>query len=292
LQRRLIPDLGSLLVTEVDPGLIYDWLGQHPNVKLRRAVLGLVLQHAVRTRHLAANPMREVGRSPVRVGAKPARRPRALTRDDLDVLREAVQAWEDRENAIEGKRNTWMPLKDGILLQLATGTRIGELLAVRRCDVRIDTEKGTGLVAITGTMKPITGQGLVRGAVKTEQSEAAIPLPAVAVEMLAKRFMDTPDDVASLAPVLPSRAGTFIWPHNFRRAFREARSLATKDLSWVVPHSLRATAGSQAYHQGGLPMASAFMRNSEEVAERHYVDRGAVPDVTDALHCLLEGWSG
>lgn len=97
-------------------------------------------------------------------------------------------------------------------------------------------------------------------------------LPDVVVAMLRDLLDDLPAGTeSSMAPVLTSWRGAFLWPANVRRAWRDARALSLDvDLSWVTPHTLRKTAGTSVAEVSGVLAASKFLgQSSTRVFEQH-----------------------
>lgn len=287
VRRYVKPGLGELSVREVSPGVAARWLralGIQP--KLARTVLTQVLDVAVLDGAIDDNPVRKV---PSIVKDDTERKsPRALRAAELLAVRNAISSWE--ESVTSGHKTKWLPLRAAIVLQLVTGTRIGEVLAIRWCDVDLDA----GLVNVTGALTPVTGVGLVRGDVKTPAGYRGILLPEPVVELLRSMLADLPEGTdRSIAPVLRSWKGTWVWPNNVRRAWREARSMSTEvDLSWVTPHSLRKTAGTSVAEVAGVLAASKLLGQSgTRVFEQHYMDRAAVRgDHREVLGGLVDGW--
>jgi integrase len=80
---------------------------------------------------------------------------------------------------------------------------------------------------------------------KTAFSWRLITLPDFAVTLLRRYIAErTP---AKGEPVLPSHAGTFRSPNNFRRHMREA--LPGTGFEWVTPHTFRRTATQAEGHR-------------------------------------------
>ena len=97
-------------------------------------------------------------------------------------------------------------------------------------------------------------------------------LPDVVVAMLRDLLDDLPASTeSSMAPVLTSWRGAFLWPANVRRAWRDARVLSLDvDLSWVTPHTLRKTAGTSVAEVSGVLATSKFLgQSSTRVFEQH-----------------------
>lgn len=97
---------------------------------------------AVRHEALPRNPLDSVSRL-----HKPKRTPPALTPAEVNAIRAVIKVWEQT-------RGTCGPNPDGQLGQivevmLGTSARIGEVLAIRRCD--LDVTVNPALLRITGS---------------------------------------------------------------------------------------------------------------------------------------------
>ena len=98
-----------------------------------KVVLGAMLGLAVRHNALAVNPVQQTSRI-----YRERSDPRSLTPADIRADREALRAWAVKERP--GPRSsTDMP--DIIDLMLATGARIGEILAVRWVDAETASQQ-------------------------------------------------------------------------------------------------------------------------------------------------------
>jgi hypothetical protein len=92
------------------------------------------------------------------------------------------------------------------------------------------------------------------------------------------------DLTGSTSPVFPSTRGTFIWPNNAHRAWREARAQVSVDISWLIPHNLRKTVGTAAAQAAGVVTAAAMLGHTPKVFEQYYLDQEH--DAVDATHAL------
>lgn len=218
-----------------------------------RTVLSYVLGQAVKHEVLAANPVRELDR--IEGKAKAAR---ALTSEE----RRRLLSWMDdgcdsdpcicRDGTVckEQRAARRRDLPDLIRFMLGTGVRLGECLAVRWCDVDLDgvpvDDAGelrlVPVVAVTGNIVRVKGEGLRRHDGKTEKSLRIVPLPQFVAAMLAGRPRDGDED-----PVFPAtrRSGGMGWkdPSNTTAWIRDVRSGA--GMTWpVTSHTFRKTAAT------------------------------------------------
>lgn len=117
---------------------------RHPSRAHRaRIVLSQVFDLAVRHDAVAKNPVGDA--APVR---RPRKKVRSLDLDQLRALRASVANWRTGENVYRPKPDG--RLADVIETLLGTSARIGEALAIRKCDVDMSVSPPT--VTISGTL--------------------------------------------------------------------------------------------------------------------------------------------
>jgi integrase len=267
--------IGDLQLREVTPGTL-DWFvsreatEQASKARMLRMVLRGMFSLAIRMDAFdGVNPATEVS-----VAASKREAVRALSLDELRAYRERVREWEQDSGRSprQGGRRRARGMLDLVDIQLATGARIGELLALRWPD--IDLEAAAPTATISGTVVRLPGRvadggGLVRQShPKTDAGWRTVTLPGFAVATLMRLKVSAdpnPHDV-----VFPSERGTLRDPHNVRRQLRDARGdeFAEREASL-------ADAAAQLGHSG------------TEVTTRHYVQRAQVaPDLTRVLDLL------
>jgi integrase len=282
LESTVLPAVGGLRVREATTGRVDRFLKAlaptPAKARLARVVLGGLLGVAVRHDALSTNPVRGAARLP---GSH--RRPRALSLDELAALRDGVRRWQADPHQRGPKRAP--DLLDVVDLLLATGARVGEVLAIRWSDVDLSAERPT--LTVTGTVIQVRGEGLRRqGHPKTASGLRTIVLPRFAVDTLMRLRLaadGNPHDV-----VFPSSVGTLRSPNNFRRQWRSAR--AACGFEWVTPHTYRRTVATLLDRERGTKDAAAQLGHSATaVTERHYVERAAIaPDASDVLEALAD----
>src|SRR4029453_10045235 len=103
----------------------------------------------------------------------------------------AVRRWVNADRP--GSRATG-DMADIVDLMLATGCRIGEILALRWSDLDLDGDLPT--LTVSGTIKTETGKGTYRKSTpKADASPRTIVLPRFAAELLrVRRQFATPND--------------------------------------------------------------------------------------------------
>lgn len=271
LDRHLAPAVERLRLREVTPQtadrIITTISERHGSGTARtcRTILSQIMGEAVRLDAIDSNPVMAT-RAPR--AAKPE--PRALTPAELAALREAVTAYETR-----GRSKS--DVSDVFEVQLATGMRIGEVLALRWQDV--DLAAGTVTVAGTVARTAERPRRVFRqDRPKTSSSWRTLRLPGFGLDVLMRRSLTPLDKVL----VFPSRAGTVRDPESVERTLRRIR--AGIGLDWVTTHTLRRTVATTL---GTPEAASAQLGNGASVARRHYLQRPDVaPDAREALESL------
>ncbi|WP_240183656.1 tyrosine-type recombinase/integrase [Leifsonia aquatica] len=245
-----------------------------------RVVLRLALGLAVRHEVIPRNPMDHVSRL-----RRPARVPDAFEDSDIDLIREAVRAWEERK-VVAG------PKPDGQLGQivevlLGTSVRIGEVLAIRIRDV--DLRSTIPTVRISGTIVSNTGQPTRRqDHPKTSRSVRTIALPKFVIVAirgrLKSRLSIDPD-----ALLFCNRNGDPLTTNNVRRRLRDVMDKA--GLKGVTPHRFRRTGATAINEAGGIDLAAELLGHTDpRITAQHYIARNDL--VNPATARMLEARFG
>jgi integrase len=173
-------------------------------------------------------------------------------------------------------------MADIIDLMLATGARIGEILALRWVDIDLDAERPT--VTINGTIKTEPGRGTYRKASpKSDASVRTVALPGFAVAMLQRRRSATGENPS--AAVFPTRNGTWQQVNNVERRWRQIRH--GTGLDWVTPHTFRKTVATLISERVGAEAASQQLGHSYPAITREfYIAKPAI--AADVAHLLDE----
>lgn len=277
LHRFIEPALGEVLLVEVTvsrvDGFLRTLAHKTPSAaRMSKVVLSHMFTLAVQHDALRTSPVREV-RLP-----KTQRKPvQALSVDEVTVLRKALRAWVD--DPAGHKRSVDIP--DAVDLMLATGMRIGEVLALRWSEVDLGEQP---TVTVSGTLTYTRGEGLRRQPrTKTDAGHRIIPLPAFAVDVLLRRSVDAVPTEPNA--VFTSGRGTFLWPNNVRRTLRSALE-HVEALHGVSPHTLRKSVATLIDAEATLEQAAAVLGHSgTQVTSKHYIAKAAqAPDVTEILN--------
>lgn len=281
VERSIRPALGGLRLHEATTGRIEVYLKavKAPSiVRDSRTVLRQAFALACRHDAVQHNPVSDTSRPPAAV-----RRAKALSVDEVQTLRARVRAWQADQHLGPKRAHDLAEILDVLI---GTGSRIGEVLALRWQDVGVG-DNGMTTVTIAGTVVEMPGQGVVRqGHTKTSSGYRTVVVPAFTVAALDRqrhRGILSADDL-----IFPTRNGTPRSPSNVRTWWRKVRG---EEFGWVRPHDFRKTVGTMVEREMGLSAASAQLGHSgTAVTERHYIERAAVaPDVRRVLDRYGDG---
>ena len=228
-----------------------------------RVVLRLALSLAVRHEIIPRNPIDHISRL-----RRPARTPDVFEDSEVSLIRDAIQAWEERPIKAG-------PRPDGQLGQivevlLGTSVRIGEVLAIRLRD--LDLRGAYPTVRICGTIISRKGEPTHRqNHPKTSRSVRRIVLPQFAVkairERMRRRLSIDPD-----ALLFCNRNGDPLTTNNVRRQLRSIMDQA--GLEGVTPHRFRRTGATTIYEAGGLDLAAGLLGHTDpRITQQHYIMR-------------------
>ncbi len=269
------PAIGNIRVREATAGRLERLIkaqGSHSRRKKTKTVLKMMFDAAVIDDALPANPVTST--SQLRGHKKQVQ---ALSVEDLNAVRSAVDAWMTKKRP--GPRpNTDMP--DIVDLLLATGCRIGEVLALRWSDV--DFAATPPIIAVTGTIKTETGKGTYRKAKpKTDASQRTIALPPFAIDVLMRRRIEQASNHYNA--VFATRNGTWHQVGNIERRWRTIR--ADTGFEWVTPHTFRKTVATLIDRLVDSATAARVLgHTSDVITKEFYIEKNrAAPDVTHIL---------
>jgi len=263
----LLPAFEHFTVREITVGRVERWLTAQRGFSYARAshskkILSLVMGVAVRLEAIDRNPVAGTRRI-----KRPPGAPVAIERVELDVIRDAVATWR-RDSATLGPRPDGQ-LEAIIEVMVGTSARIGEALAIRTCDVKLDVPQPT--VRIAGTIVSPKGAPTYRqDKPKSAKAVRTVAVPSFTVDALRRRL----DEVGDLPPehlIFFSRNGTPLTTANVRRRLREA--LRAAGVEAVTPHAFRRTVATVIDREGGLDLAAELLgHTSTAITKLHYVE--------------------
>ena len=246
----------------------------HPaTARHSKIVLTGIIGLAVRHDALHSNPIRDVG--PIKLAVKNVK---ALSVRDVQKLRTVIGTWQEDPDHQGRPRAT--DLLEVLDIFLATGARIGEVLAIRWQDIDLHAEPPT--ITISGTVVMERGRGAYRqDHPKTKAGFRTMKVPPFAAQTLHRKFaaeQPKPEDM-----LFPSSTGTVRSPHNFRRQWRDAR--AGSAYEWVTPHVFRKSVATLIDQEYSSKHAAAQLGHSgTAITEKHYIAKASEsPDLTAAL---------
>lgn len=265
LDTHVLPRLGSLTVRETTTERLADAIEDIARVHRTQAVRSLtvlrgMLDFAVRYGAIPFNPADAVRRPRV-----PKKAPVALAGDQIIAVREAIRLYRVGPHHLGPRPDG--NLAAGFDLMLGSGTRIGEALALRWCDVDLDD----ATITIEGTMVDISGQGVTRQAFpKTSTSRRTLRLPPFAVQALRSRL---PRAAGPDSPVFATRTGEHMTPHQFRSQLRVV--LAANGMTGqLTPHTLRRTVATAIERGRGVDDAASVLGHAgTAVTTAHYIEK-------------------
>ena len=256
----------------------------YSTAKQARTVLSLAFGLAVRYDAIPRNPVRDTVRL-----QKPPSQAQALTVEQIDVIRTATRSWR-RGVGFAG------PPPDGQLEQvievmLGTSARIGEVLAIRKCDVDVTDSPAT--VRICGTIVSPKGKPTHRQPhPKTQKSTRTVSVPSFAAEVLRQRLVliagEEPEHL-----IFFSRNHTPLTTNNIRRRLRAV--LEDVEIEGVTPHSFRRTVATFLDRASGPDLAAEMLgHTSSKITREHYIqpDETVDPVTAEILEALAPRWGG
>jgi integrase len=279
LTKVVIPELGGLRVREVTISRLDLFLVRLRATSVSRqrktkVVMGAMPGMAVRHDALAVNPVQQTSRI-----HREKSETRSLTLEDLDTVRKALRTWTAKQRP--GPKAS-SDMADIIDLMLATGARIGEILALRWADVVLDAARPN--LTINGTIKTEPGKGTYRKASpKSDSSVRTVALPDFAIAVLQRRrgaARENPNDA-----VFPTRNGTWQQVNNVERRWRQIRQ--DTGLDWVTPHTFRKTVATLISERVDAETASQQLGHySPAITREFYISKPAI--AADVAHVLEE----
>ncbi len=268
MRRLVLPAFAGLTLREIGVARCDQFLKQLANQSYSRArharvVLRLALGLAVRHEVLPRNPMDHVARL-----HRPASTPSALTPAEVNAVRAAITYW-------EAGRSYSGPRPDGQLgaiveVMLGTSARIGEVLAIRRCDV--DVTSATPSIRIAGTIVSQRGESALRqDHPKTAKSRRTVAIPSFTAEAVRRRLARLKDSSPD-ALLFCTRKGTPVTTNNVRRQLRHVLDLA--GIAGVTPHMFRRTVATAINEHGGVELAAELLGHTDpRITIQHYIRR-------------------
>jgi integrase len=283
----ILPHLKSLRLREVTVGRADQFIKKQATVSYAHAkhskrMLSMMFNFALRHDAVHHNPVAGTARL-----KEPNRRPKSLTYEQVEQVRRAAATWRTGKS-VSGPRPDGQ-VRDVIEVMLGTSDRIGEALALRVCDVD-DSRRGESLpmrVTVAGTLVSIKGKGVYRQDFpKTSNSRRTLEVPEFTAEVIRRRLKVIEEKGMGTDHLLFfTRNDTPLSMNNVRRTLRKMLADAGLNHLEVTPHSFRRTSGTTIARATDAKTAAEVLGNTEEVAERHYIEpEQPKPNPMPAIH--------
>jgi len=224
------------------------------------------IEHGV----LAFNPVRDAKALPV-----PPRKESVLTPEQLVVVRDLVRSWRAGGER-HGPRPNAAILENVMWIMVGTSARIGEVLALRRCDVDVTANPPKVLVAATITQT--RAEGLRRKpAPKRTRQKRRIALPSFAAAAIRRQLTDAGRDRESY--LFATKTGRPLSVSNFERLIRsfvddnaDVLTDAGIEAGEFTTHIFRRTAATMIESVAGITLAARLLGHAgEQVTRASYV---------------------
>lgn len=254
--------LREISISKVDRFLKAQAKVSYSRAKHAKVVLNLALGLALRYEAISRNPV--LGTSRLR---RPPSQVMALTVDQIEAIRHAVRTWRCAQGLSGPKPDG--QLEAIIEVMLGTSARIGEVLAIRKCDVDVTCTPAT--VRICGTIISPKGKPTFRqDHPKTAKSRHTVSVPTFTAEAVRQRLVFVRQEDRDHL-LFYSRNHTPLTTNNVRRRLRAILSAAGID--GVTPHSFRRTVATVLNRAGGADLAAELLgHTSSEITKRHYIE--------------------
>jgi integrase len=259
---------GGITVGDCTPGRLERHLAQveaahgYTDAKQLRTLLGYALDYAVRDNVITYNPARSTKPLP-----KPPSEPKNVAQPLDPALLPAVM-----KALLSSEECAKKDLTDPILMHLATGLRVSEVLGF----VWPDFDPEAKAITPTGRIVWEKGEGLLRVPITRSSHKGTaevIDLPDYAVDMLTARAQEERPNKLDL--IFPSTVGTMRDPSNFASQWRGVRD-DLEHLAGTTGHSFRKTLSDLTADKSGDPRVAADVLGHKDVSTtlRHYLSKG------------------
>jgi integrase len=179
-------------------------------------------------------------------------------------------------------------LEQIIEVMLGTSARVGEVLAIRKCDVDVTMSPAT--VRICGTIVSPAGKPTHRQRhPKTTKSTRTVSVPTFTAEVLRQRLVTVAADPPEHL-IFFTRNRTPLTTNNVRRRLRAV--MAEAGIDGVTPHSFRRTVATVLDRAGGADLAAEMLgHTSSKITKQHYIepDETVNPMTAEILEALGPG---
>jgi integrase len=246
-----------------------------------RSVLSQVCATGIEWEILTANPVRDARRLPL-----PEKKTAVLTPGQLTEVQRLMRAWRAGEGA-SGPRPNVALLENAMWIMVGTSMRIGEVLALRRCDVDVTADPPTALVDATLRYDREHGQSR-KPAPKRTRQRRRIALPSFTAAAVRHQLGVTETGPAVF--LFATRTGRPLSVSNYERLLRgfvddnhaALRRLGI-DVDQFSTHIFRRSAATIVEAAAGITLASRLLGHAnEQVTRASYVVSAEMVDPATA----------
>lgn len=284
--KRLLGAAGAVPLEKVDAGFVNDLLRAIVETnglsaaRVMRKTLSGVMKMAVGRGAISHNPVRDALYLPALEKSESA-----LTPEQMRLLKTALREW-----GTNGRTRTdWKRLRDALDIMVGTSARVGEVLALRRCDVDLMR----GMVTIAATIVDAGGVHRQDHAKRSRQHRN-VPMGEAALSAIGRRMELVPEDPNAL--LFQTRAGNPVTVASVQKqmsAFANANPALWEELgiprSQATTHLMRRSAATAVERGAGLELSSSLLgHSSEAITRRHYVTTRV--DVPDEVRSYLDAF--
>jgi len=283
----IIPECGDLLLTDLSV-LRCNRILQHIRdtkslsaARKARSMFSQICATGIEHGVLAFNPVRDARALPL-----PPKKESVLTPEQLETVRDLMRAWRaggDRH----GPRPNARLLENAMWIMVGTSARIGEVLALRRCDVDVTANPPTVLIA--GTITQTRAEGIRRKpAPKRTRQKRRIALPSFSAAAIRRLLTEAGRDRE--AYLFATKTGRPLSVSNVERLLRtfvddneDALKGARIEVGEFTTHIFRRTAATLIEAVAGITLASRLLGHSnEQVTRASYVVTAEMVDPVTA----------
>lgn len=273
MRHLVLPTFEHLTLREITVSRVDRFLKTQAKVSYNRAkqskvVLSSALGLAVRYEAIVRNPVASAARL-----RKPPHHTLALSKEQVQAIRAAVRRWRTGTGLSGPKPDGQMgPI---IEVMLGTSARIGEVLAIRRCDVDVTADPPT--VTLCGTVVSPKGKATYRqDHPKTDSSTRTVAVPSFTAEALRQRLVATAGEGEEHL-LFSSRNHTPLTTNNVRRRLRAI--LDEAGITGVTPHAFRRTVATVVDRAAGTDLAADLLgHTSPAITKAHYIEKNTLVD--------------
>jgi integrase len=278
LNGHILPRFGALMLREMTPAavdtfvkLIRSEMG-YESAKKVKSIISAIADFAIRRgADNWVNPTKAVEEIASGVAEDVVVMTVAQVIDMLQGMREHAEKLDATRDGRGAWRNmVWHDLPEMAQAMLATGVRIGEVLALKGGDV-LRGDDGQVLVVVNAHLIFVTGEG-TRYVPHRKGKEPGDPGLLLEVPRWSKSLFIRRRLKAGTGPLFPAASGGWADPNNVNKRIRKAMDASGFD--WVTSHVWRHTVGTL-LDQADLPVSEVAgqLGNTKAVAERHYIRR-------------------